>query len=140
MEPMCLLIAVSLAMLGFGFPQDNKDKQKERRTKPEQVDVYVGSWDAGEIKSCTTYSGAQYLLVCDRMKFIHLLGDNAAAGMSTDDAYTEAFKTARAASKTFLVEFSNHLGDDPEPWPEPHTGHTVNRWSCAKDKVISCEQ
>jgi hypothetical protein len=106
--------------------------------------VYSDQWDSGEVKNCFTYSGQPTLLVCDQSKMewkgalINMVGDNAASGMTADQAYHRAFVDAITKSKQFMVEFSDSYGRDPTPWPKPQTGRKMTSWDCTKDKTISC--
>ncbi len=136
--PTALLLLALAAAMGQEKSATQNSSTKERRTKPQSVNLYADSWDPGETKSCSTYSGAPTLLICADMKFIHLVGDNVAAGMSEDEAYHAAFSTATSQSKEFSSQFSTSDDSDPEPWPPPQTGRKLTTWRCSKDKTISC--
>jgi hypothetical protein len=126
-----LLVCASLALAQKTPPA------KPAAPKPSDQNVFVQSWDAGEIKFCSTYSHEESLLICDDKAFMSLAGDNAGAGMNTADAYTAALLFAMTHSKTFVVRFSK------EPWPssrlsiEPPDG--LSLWKCSKDKTITCK-
>lgn len=114
-------------------------QQPAQPPAPKTENVYYQSWDSGEIKSCSTYSGEPFLLICDDTKldwnesFLNLIGKYAAAGSSEDDAYKKAFSFVSAHSKQFLVNFSE------KPWPEPRTGRKLAMWDCTKDSAITCK-
>lgn len=70
------------AMPVFGQPTGKVGGKKTRELPPRKENVYSDSWETGEVKDCSTYSGKPYLLVCDDIKsawpgsFINLIGAN----------------------------------------------------------------
>ncbi|HKM81900.1 MAG TPA: hypothetical protein VJX30_07850 [Terriglobales bacterium] len=136
------ILAFLLPLHGQNKAPASNPKQAPKRSaapKPEEQNVYSRPWDDGEIKSCVTYSGQPYLLVCDGSKldwkdaFINLVGENAATGMNHEESYSRAFMYAMTHSKTFLVSFSQ------EAWPDPQTGIKMTMWDCSKEKTITCK-
>src|ERR1035441_4503646 len=129
------LIVTILILTVPSHAQDKASPAGKDSTVPEPKaqNVYYQSWDEGEVKSCSTYSGQPSLVECDGAKlawkeaFINLLGNYAAAGV--EEAHHRAFLYAIAHSKLFLISFSE------EPWPKPQTGRKEAMWNCTKDKV-----
>lgn len=118
---------------GSNIPTPDRSSE----SKAENENVYYREWEAGESKSCETYSGQPYLLICDKYldweaSFMNLIVKHAAAGMSEEQSYHMAFLDAKTHAKRFSVKFSE------EPWPEPRTGRKLAVWDCTKDAVISC--
>jgi hypothetical protein len=132
-----------LAAVFFGialpFAVCGQNKPSAPTPNATTQNVYFHSWDIGEIKDCETYSGHPYLLVCDgndlswKGSFLELIGDNAAAGMTKEEAYHRALVYSTAHSKKFLVSFSR------EPWPKPQEGIKMTMWDCTKKNIITCK-
>jgi len=131
----CLLIAIPSS--GQKATKPPASAVPAASPKQEVENVYSNSWDAGEIKSCSTYSGQPTLLICDQSNiswkdsFINMLGDNAKFG--EDEAYRRAFALAISRSKQFMVSFSE------DAWPMPQSGRKLALWQCKKDSEISCK-
>jgi hypothetical protein len=144
-----LFLAVIAPVVNFAVPQQSTAKstpksKQVRRTKADTQNVYSDSWEAGEVKSCMTFSGHVGVIVCDGDKvawpgsFVNLLGNSVSVGTSEDQAYERALSEAIVSSKRFIVEFSDSYGRDPTPWPKPQTGLKKTLWDCSKEKIISC--
>jgi hypothetical protein len=142
-----LFLAVIAPVMNFGASQQSTAKptpksKQVRRTKPDTQNVYSDSWEAGEVKSCMTFSGHVGLIVCDGDKvawpgsFINMLGNSVAAGISEDQVYERALSEAMVRSKRFMVQFYDLYGHDPTPWPKPQTGLKKTLWDCSKDRLL----
>lgn len=145
----CSLILAALCMNGCGvaqkpMPNDSGTDNKVRRTNAKIENVYSDTWEAGEIKECTTCSDWADLLICDEAKtswpgaFVHLEGEMVLLGARKDKVKGLALAEAFTRSTRFMVEFSDSHGRDPTPWPVSGTGRKETWWDCSKDKIISC--
>jgi hypothetical protein len=126
--------------------QKQKTKPAIQDSNPEKVNVFVQSWDAAEIKDCSTYDNQPYLLICDKETFRKQIGNAAESGvlsgkfksMTNDEQkeyeYNAAFNYAITHAKTFYVRFSEAA------WPkEPTKQRKLAVWDCTKDKEITCK-
>jgi len=149
---MILLVCTALALA-----QKTPAKKPAQPAQPDPftVDVFGDTWEPGELKSCNTYQNHLYLLVCDDVRFIKIVGTNMASGMSKKDAFEEADTFATTHSKRFSVQFSKLpwalappdpsrklVGNGPAfvtGDPDADDMKTRATWECSKDKMITCK-
>jgi hypothetical protein len=139
-------VSLLLANLLFGFSAyaQNTAAPKPSGPKPSPENVYSNTWDAAEIKHCTTHSSQPTLLICDdgdiqwSGSFVNLHGNYVGAGSSKEEATKQAILFALTHSKTYVVKFSK------TPWPtakpKPDDPDKMTLWDCSKSTtLISCK-
>ncbi len=126
-----LLVAFLVPVALLGQQSLGKKAGANSAGTAARENTYFHAWDAGEQKTCTTYSDESHLLICDDSDlewngaFIHLMSHN--PDLSEDERYQEAFNYALAHSKTFIVRFSKN------PWPAETTKRRMALWDCSKN-------
>jgi hypothetical protein len=133
-----VLFAFLAPVVLFGQQSPGKKAGASAAGAAAHENTYFHAWDAGEQKTCTTFSDESHLLICDDSDlewggaFIHLISRN--PDLSEDERYHEAFVYALAHSKTFIVRFSKN------PWPTETTQRRMALWDCSKSATaITCK-
>jgi hypothetical protein len=127
--------------------------QKAAPAKPEQpepfpVRVFGPPWEAGELRTCSTYWKFTDFLLCDDGVRDKIL--DATIQKGDPEHLLIAIQTA-PPSKKFLVQFSklpwklappdpDKKSDEPVfANPDYRSANMESRWDCTKDKTITCK-
>jgi len=153
----CDLLIVGLLFSPAALAQVNARVTSVAAPEPFPVNVSGPTWEAGELRTCSTYSNHPKFLLCDD----DLRTDIVIGYLDHKPINREQVITSLKVdhSKRFLVQFSK------APWKEPASDNTSekasdeppkviiapnlplskpdgpddeSRWDCSKDKVITC--
>jgi len=145
---MTRLLAVLLLCSGLALAQKNAPATPVKPAPPDPfaVNVFGGSWEAGELRACSTYWQFTDFLLCDD----DLHAKVRDATIQKGDPY-HMLLSASIHSKRFVVQFSKLPWKLAPPDPDKKSDEPVfanpdyrspnmeSRWDCSKEKMISCK-